>query len=125
MRLESAAIILTSVAFSSGSQVLLKSGMTAENVQDAIKTGDIVSAFVAIATSPPVIAGFVCFGLSLVLWLFILSRLPLSSAYPFVALGILVTVAAGSLLFYEPINLAKGIGVCLIIGGVILVGVGG
>jgi multidrug transporter EmrE-like cation transporter len=125
MRLESAAIVFASVALSSGSQVLLKSGMTAENVQGAVKTGDIGDVIVAIATSPPVIAGFFCFGLSLVLWLFILSRLPLSSAYPFVALGILVTVAAGSLLFSEPINLAKGIGVFLIIGGVILVGVGG
>ena len=48
----------------------------------------------AILTSPSILSGFGCFGLSLVLWLFALARTPLSSAYPFVALGILVRVFA-------------------------------
>jgi multidrug transporter EmrE-like cation transporter len=125
MRLDSAAIILASVVLSSGSQILLKSGMTTEGVQNAIKTADAAKIALTISTSPLVILGFVCFGLSLVLWLFILSHEPLSSAYPFVALGILVTVFAGSLLFAEPISLAKAAGAGLIAAGVILVGIAG
>ena len=120
MRLDSAALIFTSVALSAGSQILLKRGMSAEDVRGAIQGGDVADIALTISTSPSIILGFSCFGLSLVIWLFILTRVPLSSAYPFVALGILVTVLAGSILFAEPISPGKVIGVFLIISGVIL-----
>jgi multidrug transporter EmrE-like cation transporter len=120
MRLDSAAVILASVVLSAGSQILLKRGMTTQEMQTAIKTGDAAEIALTIATSPSVLLGFSVFGLSLLLWLFILSRVPLSSAYPFVALGILVTVIAGSMMFHEPISLAKAISVVLIMSGVVL-----
>ena len=125
MRLDSAALIFTSVVLSAGSQILLKRGMTAQDVRCAIQGGDVADIALAISTSPSIISGFGCFGLSLVLWLFILGHVPLSSAYPFVALGILVTVLAGSVMFAEPISLAKAIGVVLIMSGVVLVGMAG
>lgn len=125
MHFNSAAVILASVALSAGSQILLKREMTTQAIQGAIKTGDVAEIALAVSTSPSVFLGFTCFGLSLVLWLFVLSRVPLSSAYPFVALGILVTVFAGSMMFAEPISLAKAIGVFLIMSGVILVGIAG
>jgi multidrug transporter EmrE-like cation transporter len=118
-------MIVASVALSAGSQILLKRGMTTEGIQVAIKTGDVTDIALSIATSPSIILGFGCFGLSLVIWLFILTQVPLSSAYPFVALGILVTVVAGSMMFAEPISFAKAIGVFLIMSGVLVVGMVG
>jgi multidrug transporter EmrE-like cation transporter len=50
--------------------------------------------------------------------LFVLSKIPLSSAYPFVALGIAITVVAGRFIFGEPISLFKLIGVCVILIGI-------
>ena len=73
--------------------------------------------------SPAILIGMFCFGLSAVVWLFVLAKIPLSSAYPFVALGIAITVTAGRLLFAEPISLTKLIGVGLVIVGVVSVGV--
>ena len=125
MRLDSAVLIFTSVVLSASSQILLKRGMVAREVQDAIQAGGITDIALTSATSPSVISGFGCLGLATVLWLFILTRVPLSSAYPFVALGILVTVVAGAIMFSEPISLAKAIGVILIIMGVIMVGITG
>ena len=72
--------------------------------------------------SPLVVGGLTCFGLSAVVWLFVLSRIPLSQAYPFVALGILVTVTAGAGLFGETISWQAMVGVGLIVVGVTLVG---
>ena len=49
----------------------------------------------ALLTSPLVLLGLAVFGLSAIVWLFVLSKIAFSHAYPFVALGIVVTVAAG------------------------------
>src|SRR5664279_3688753 len=115
MRIELIVFVLLSVLLSSGSQVLLKSGMSASEIQIAIEsaTGPVRIAS-AIASSPSILLGLGCFGLSAVVWLFVLSKIPLSTAYPFVALGIAITVVAGRLPFDEPITAAKLVGVVLI-----------
>ncbi|MFZ1109774.1 MAG: SMR family transporter [Rhodomicrobium sp.] len=125
MRFDSIALIVASVVLSSVSQIFIKSGMTAPDIRHAIESGGVAEIAFKIATSPAVLSGLGCFGLSFMLWLFVLSRVPLSSAYPFVALGIMLTVLAGSFIFAEPISLAKTVGVCLVIGGVVLVGLAG
>jgi multidrug transporter EmrE-like cation transporter len=123
--MDSVALIFGSVVLSSLSQLILKTGMTTQSVQSAIKTGGLTDIAFNISTSPLVLGGLCCFGLSAFLWLFVLSRVPLSSAYPFVALGILVTVLVGSMVFAEPISATKALGVVVIVSGVILVGFGG
>jgi multidrug transporter EmrE-like cation transporter len=119
MRIELVLFILLSVLLSAGSQILLKFGMSAPAIQAALGAADVpLRIAMAIASSPPVLLGLTCFGLSAVVWLFVLSKIPLSTAYPFVALGIAITVAAGRMLFGEPITVTKFLGVILIIAGV-------
>ena len=125
MRMDSVALIFGSVVLSSAAQLILKAGMTAQSIQGAMKTGDPTEIVFRTVTSPLVLAGLFCFGLSAFLWLFVLSRVPVSSAYPFIALGIFVTVLAGSIVFAEPISVTKAIGVIVIISGVVLVGFSG
>lgn len=125
MHLRLIALILFSVALSSGSQIVLKRAMMAEGMQSVLKNGSVAEIAIEVASSPLVLAGLAFFGLSAVVWLFVLSRIPLSSAYPFVALGIFVTVLAGSIMFAEPITLAKGIGVGLIVFGIAMVAIAG
>ncbi len=113
--------ILASVLLSAGSQIILKFGMTAQAVQAALaQPGDVPRIALAILSSPLVLAGLACFGLSAVVWLFVLSRVPLSSAYPFVALGIVITVAAGRLIFGDPFSAFKIVGVILVVSGVLV-----
>lgn len=125
MPLSTLLLIFVSVALSSGSQIVLKLGMTGQSIQAALASGDRMAIATCIATSPQVIFGFACFGLSAVLWLFVLSRTPLSTAYPFVALGVVVTVAAGALTFGEAISYLKMGGVGLIASGILLVAASG
>jgi len=115
-------LIVLSVACSSSSQLLLKAGMTAPHMQAAIAAGRPLDIALAVATSPLVVGGLAIFGLSAVLWLAVLSRVPLSSAYPAIALGIVVTVLGGYFFFGETIGTAKIAGVSLIVAGVVLVG---
>lgn len=123
MRIELALLILVSVLLSSGSQVLLKLGMSAPDVQIALAHSDRpLRIATSIVSSIPVLVGLASFGLSAVVWLFVLSKIPVSAAYPFVALGIAITVASGSVLFGEAITIAKGVGIVLIITGVLTIG---
>jgi multidrug transporter EmrE-like cation transporter len=120
------AAILVSVLLSAGSQIILKFGMTAPTVQAALaQPGDAPAIALAIASSPLVLVGLASFGMSAVVWLFVLSRVPLSSAYPFVALGIVITVAAGRLLFGDPFSAVKILGVGLVVSGVLVLAASG
>jgi multidrug transporter EmrE-like cation transporter len=114
-------LILLSVGLSALSQIALKAGMTSPPVRAAIATSGPMNVITAVSQSWPVLAGLLCFGCSALVWLAVLSRVPLSTAYPFVALGIAITTAAGLLLFNEPFSVVKGAGVLLIVLGVIAI----
>ena len=42
------------------------------------------------------VAGLALYGLGAMVWLYVLARLPLSAAYPFVGLGFILTMVLGS-----------------------------
>lgn len=121
MKLALLLTIVASVLLSAASQILLKAGMVSKAVRSAISEGDFLSIVTAVATTPSILLGFLCFGASVLLWLMVLARVPLSTAYPFVALGIALTVAAGALIFSEPLSIQKIAGVALIMIGIVTV----
>ena len=125
MRIGLVLFVLLSVLLSASSQILLKLGMMRPSMQLALASnqGPLHVAHV-ILTSPFVLCGMGFFGLSAIVWLFVLAKIPLSSAYPFVALGIAITVVAGRLIFAEEISLIKFVGVALVITGVLTVAMG-
>ena len=73
------------------------------------------------ALSPLVVLGIASYTLSSAIWLIILTRLPLSIAYPFGAISY-VLVILGSALTGEYIKPARLIGVGLIVVGILLIG---
>jgi len=54
------------------------------------------------------------------LWVRILSTVPLSRAYPFVALAFVLVPAAGYLFFHEPLTIRYALGTALIVIGVLI-----
>lgn len=119
------ALILLSVFLTSASQLLLKIGVSAPSAQQALRMNDNIPAVVwALAVNPMVLAGLACFALSAVFWIFVLSKIDVSMAYPCVALGVVLTVLAGHFLLGETISLTRAAGVGAIIAGVLLVAMG-
>ena len=114
-------LILLSVILSAGAQLLLKAGVSAPDVQRAAASNSAVAFVTAVLTQPLVWCGLVAFGSSAVTWILVLSRAPVSFAYPFVALGLVLTVLFGSLLFGEAMNPAKLSGIALIVTGVLVI----
>lgn len=118
-------LILISVCLSAFSQVVLRFGMTRPDIADALTgQGGWLNIFTTIARSPYVIGGLGAYGAGAILWLFVLSRIPVSFAYPFVSLGIVLTTLIGATVLGERVSLVSGLGILLIVGGISLVAFG-
>jgi multidrug transporter EmrE-like cation transporter len=119
------ALIVLSVALSAGAQILLKIGMSSAPVLSALDGPPSFTATVtALATAPQILLGGLSFGLSFLVWLFVLARMDVSHAYPCTALGIVMTVIAGHLALAEPIPFSRIAGMILILVGVSTVALG-
>lgn len=59
----------------------------------------------------------VLYGSAMLLWIFILQQVPLSLAYPFVALGFIIIPLISWVFFKEPLNPQYALGVAFIIAG--------
>ena len=84
-----------------------------------------VSGVVKLFLSPYIMSGLFMYGLATVLWLFILTRVPLSVAYPVQSLAYIFAVFGAYFVFNEPLTMPKIIGVLLIMAGVSLIGLQG
>ena len=108
------ALIVASVILAAAGQVLMKLGMS------AVGGGSFAATIAAGFSEPVVLLGLVCYAASTVSWLIVLSRVPLSVAYPFGALSydavVLVALATG-----EHVSGLRWLGVALIVGGIWLV----
>lgn len=114
--------VLFSVALSSAAQLLLKAGMTSEVVQRALASGrGVPQVVLSIAASPLIVGGLITFALSVVTWLFVLSKIEISQAYPAVALGVMVTAMGGYFFFGEPLNSIRILGIGIVVIGVAVV----
>ena len=108
-------LIFWSTAFSVGSQILLKYGMS-----EFAGRGGLELALQA-ARSPSVLTGLLVFALGAASWLVVLSRIDLAVAYPLGALNyVLVTITAGILLG-ETVSPTRWAGVALILGGILVI----
>lgn len=70
--------------------------------------------------SPALYAALVLYGVATLLWIWILSRVPLSRAYPYVALGVVFVPLASLLFFDERVRPAFWLGTGLIVAGIIV-----
>jgi drug/metabolite transporter (DMT)-like permease len=110
-----------SILLSSVAQILLKTGMSSTSVLNAIADGSKPVIFRAIATSVCVLLGLFVYFSSAAVWLFVLAKVDVSTAYPFVAIGFIVTMILAYFLNGEVLTLAKILGTVLISIGVVVI----
>lgn len=91
-------------------QVLFKVGLTQSG---GLYWGKLI-------TSPAVLSGIALYGIATVLWFAVLTRLPLSVAYPMQAFAYVITLIPAYFLFHENITLTKLAGIAVILFGVYL-----
>jgi len=118
MTAASLTLLLFSVISAATGQVMLKHGMQVATARAAHDGGSLA---LRAATSPWVLLGLVVFGVSAIAWLATLSRLPLSVAYPFNALGYLVILSVSVLVLHERANLLTWLGSLMVVSGLLIV----
>jgi drug/metabolite transporter (DMT)-like permease len=109
------------VAFSglmSGGQILFK--QTALTLPRA----PLAEVLPALLTNAWFYAAVTVYALSAVVWVLILRRLPLSLAYPFVALAFLIVPLAAAFLWGERLRVSYGIGAALVVAGIAVLAIG-
>jgi len=118
MMLANLIFIITSVLLNALAQILLKAGM--KNFSNIDLKNNIIQTFISIAINPYIICGFISYGISILLWLWVLSKVDVSYAYPFQALGYIVVTILAWLIFQENINLTRIIALIFITLGLII-----
>ena len=115
-------LILISVAFAATGQITLKVGMNKVGAVNIGTYSQVVEGIAKIITTPMVILGLLFYVLAASLWLVVLSRVPLSLAYPMVALGYVIVVFLSWIALKEVVPPSRWIGLAIICLGVIFVG---
>ena len=113
-------LLLTGVLLNAAAQLLLKAG-TNRIGEFAFSMENVVPIGLRVATNPPILAGLACYGVSVIVWIMALSRVPVSVAYPLLSIGYIVNAIAAWYLFGESLGAQKLVGIAFIIAGVWLV----
>jgi multidrug transporter EmrE-like cation transporter len=113
-------LILFTVFLSACAQLALKLGVANPQLERALQVG-IFDGIMAAAFSPLIWLGLTIYVVSVAMWLWVLSKVDLSVAYPFVGVSFLVTMAFGSFLLNENVTATRIVGTLLIGAGCVLV----
>ena len=79
-----------------------------------------VTDVVKLMFSPPILIAVVVYAVATLLWIYILTKIPISYAYPIQALAFPLVVVMSSFLFNEKIPTNRWIGIGIIILGVLV-----
>jgi multidrug transporter EmrE-like cation transporter len=119
--LQSFLLILASIVASVLGQFVLKTGakqLGTLGVEQA--NNGLHHAFVA-ATNPWILGGLACYGLGAVTWIMVLTRVPLSWAYPILALNQIFILLVAWMFLGEQVNAMRWGGALMVVAGVVIV----
>lgn len=113
-------LILFGVLLNAGAQLLLKAGMT-QIGHFEFTLANAWPITEKVVQNIPIISGLTLYVVSVVVWLLVLSRVPVSFAYPMLSIGYIANAVAAYYLFGEPLTSLRMLGIFVIISGVYLV----
>ncbi|HEX3837485.1 MAG TPA: SMR family transporter [Steroidobacteraceae bacterium] len=112
-------LLLGGVLLNAAAQLLLKAA-TRHSGELVADSGRISwSSVMHLLGAVPLWIGLACYGVSLIVWLGALSRVPVSVAYPMLSIGYVINAFAAAMLFGEALSIGKLAGIAMICAGVI------
>lgn len=112
-------ILLNTIVLVSG-QFLFKFGLNGKDI-----SFQSVWSIIRLLFSPYIFSGLFLYAFATVLWLFILTRVPLSIAYPIQSIAYILAVFGAYFVFNEPLTFYKILGCIFIMIGVSFIGLAG
>jgi drug/metabolite transporter (DMT)-like permease len=109
-------LLIVFVGMMSGGQILFKLASSTLAARSSF-----FQIIVEMTLNPYLICGILLYGFATILWIFILQTTPLSKAYPFVSLSLIIVPAIGIIFFNEAFSLPLVFGGLLIISGLLVI----
>ncbi|MDR1818052.1 MAG: EamA family transporter [Puniceicoccales bacterium] len=113
-------LILLSVSLNAAAQMFMRTGMK--------RIGEVPLEVPALVKAAPQMlvnlwlwTALASYGVSVVLWMVVLSKVEVSFAYAFLSLGFVMVTVLGFLLFQENVTWVRALGIALICAGVFFV----
>ena len=113
-------IILVSVLLNCAAQLCMKKGMMDVGEISGGIQGMLI-AFPSMISNLFLWISAVCYIVSILLWLIVLSKVDVSYAYPFLSIGYILSAVVGYLAFHESVAPIRVAGIVVICIGVILI----
>ena len=115
-------LILLSVSLNAAAQILMRWGM--------LRVGEVSLAQSLVTALPRMISNvflwlaMASYGISIVTWMVVLSRVEVSYAYAFSSLGFILVAIIGALILKEPIPAQRVAGIAVVCIGIIILAKG-
>jgi len=113
-------LLLLGVLLNALAQLGLKSA-TASSGAIMLERNSLVAAAGIFLATPVFWAALAAYGLSVIVWVIGLSRVPVSQAYPLLSLGYVLTALGAWALLGETLSVQRMTGIAVIIAGVVLI----
>jgi drug/metabolite transporter (DMT)-like permease len=120
MKLADFSVLMCGVLLNAFAQLWLKAATRISGPLVGSDAGVMNKAMTLLAV-PSLWYALTAYGVSVIVWIVGLSRVPVSQAYPMLSMGYVLNIGLAWWLFGEVPNAQRLIGVAVIVGGVILV----
>lgn len=117
------ALLLVAMGLTVTGETLLKAGMN-QHGELNVSLSTLVPTAVKLFSNLFVLGGFVFVFSGALFWLAVISRWPLSRAYPLLSISYIIGIGSSVLFLHEKVSLVQLVGVFVIVAGVSLVGLG-
>ena len=112
-------LILSSVFLNALAQIFIRQGMLKLG-SISFNMEQIWNMALSVFTNMYLLSGMFSYGISIILWMIVLSKVNVSLAYPFLSVGYVVTAVLAYLIFKEPLTVQKILGIAIICLGVVI-----
>ena len=112
-------LIVASVSLNALAQIFLRKAMLAIDISNTIRAAN-WAALAWDVVNPFFLLGMLCYAVSIVVWLLVLSKLEVSLAYPFLSIGYVITAVIGYFFMGEAVTLPRVAGIGLICLGLVV-----
>ena len=120
MNIVSFGLIFTGVMLNAAAQILMKAGTNAIGHFE-FSAANVLPIGWKLATEWHIVTALFCYGISVVIWILALSRVPVSIAFPMLSMAYVVNALAAWYLLGEPFSSTKLVGMGVIIVGVVII----
>ena len=111
---------MASISLNSLAQICLRKTMLLAGSPPA-QAQQWISYGLGISLNPWMLGGLCCYGMSILLWMAVLSKVEVSAAYPLTSIGFIIAAAAGYFFLGETVGLSRAIGIALVCCGVVVI----